>query len=62
LVDLNQSQTVSQENIFYKCGWSPLEGTTLPATITHTWVNGNLVFDNGSFNEAEKGMRLTFNR
>ena len=62
LVDLNQPQTVAQENIYYKCGWSPLEGTSLPATITHTWVNGNLVFDNGSFNEAEKGMRLTFNR
>jgi dihydroorotase len=62
LVDLNQPQTVAKENIYYKCGWSPLEGTSLPATITHTWVNGNLVFDNGSFNEAEKGMRLTFNR
>lgn len=62
LVDLNQPQTVAKENIYYKCGWSPLEGTSLPATITHTWVNGNLVFDNGSFNEDEKGMRLTFNR
>ncbi|MCF8340064.1 MAG: dihydroorotase [Chitinophagaceae bacterium] len=62
LVDLNQPQTVSQDNIYYKCGWSPLEGTTLPATITHTWVNGNLVYNNGTFNESEKGMRLSFNR
>jgi dihydroorotase len=62
LVDLNQPQTVSQDNIYYKCGWSPLEGTTLPATVTHTWVNGNLVYNNGTFNESEKGMRLSFNR
>jgi dihydroorotase len=62
LVDLNQPQTVSKDNIYYKCGWSPLEGTTLPATVTHTWVNGNLVYNNGTFNESEKGMRLSFNR
>lgn len=62
LVDMHQPQTVAQENIYYKCGWSPLEGETLPATITHTWVNGHLVFNDGQFNEAEKGMRLSFNR
>jgi dihydroorotase len=62
LVDMHQSQTVAQENIYYKCGWSPLEGTTLPATITHTWVNGHLVFNEGQFNESEKGRRLSFNR
>jgi len=62
LVDMHQPQKVAQENIYYKCGWSPLEGTTLPATITHTWVNGHLVYNEGQFNESEKGRRLSFNR
>ena len=62
LVDLNNSSTVSKENLLYKCGWSPLEGFTFPATITHTFVNGNLVYENGTINESNKGQRLLFNR
>lgn len=62
LVDLNQTSTVSKENILYKCGWSPLEGFTFPATITHTFVNGNLVYENGNINESQKGQRLKFER
>jgi dihydroorotase len=76
IVDLNQSTTVSKENILYKCGWSPLEGETLPAAITHTFVNGNLVYachasgqarpaegrGNGQWNESVKGKRLNFDR
>ncbi len=62
MVNMNQQQTVAKENILYKCGWSPLEGFTFPATITNTFVNGNLVYGNGAFNESIKGMRLQFNR
>jgi dihydroorotase len=62
IANLKNTTTASKENLLYKCGWSPLEGTTLPATVTHTWVNGNLVYNNGTFNESEKGMRLSFNR
>lgn len=62
LVDNNQSTTVSKENIFYKCGWSPLEGFTLPASIEYTFVNGNPVYAKGSFNEGIKGMRMEFDR
>lgn len=62
LINPNKSQTVSRENILYKCGWSPFEGTTFSSTITHTFVNGNLIYDNGVFNEIKKGKRLTFNR
>ncbi|MFM2363595.1 MAG: hypothetical protein RLZZ316_2497 [Bacteroidota bacterium] len=62
LVDMQQPTTISKENILYKCGWSPLEGTTLPATITHTFVNGHLVYGNGQWDESNKGMRLQFNR
>jgi len=58
LVDLGASFTVSQKNIFYKCGWSPLEGTIFNSQIVQTYVNGKLVFCNGTFNDAHKGMPL----
>ena len=62
LIDTNKSQTVTKENILYKCGWSPFEGTTFSSTITHTFVNGNLIYNNGVFNDEIKGKRITFNR
>ena len=62
LIDTNKSQTVSKDNILYKCGWSPFEGTTFSSTITHTFVNGNLMYNNGIFNNEIKGKRITFNR
>jgi dihydroorotase len=62
LVDTTQSETVSKENILYKCGWSPFEGTTFHSKVTHTFVNGNLVYHDGKFNDEIKGMQLTFNR
>lgn len=62
LVDLNKSFTVKQDNILYKCGWSPLEAFTFPASVTHTFVNGNLVYENNTFDESNKGMRLKFTR
>lgn len=61
IVDMNQSTTVSKDNILYKCGWSPLEGTTFPTAITHTFVNGHLVYENGVWDESNKGQRLLFN-
>jgi dihydroorotase len=62
LIDVNKPQTVSKDNILYKCGWSPFEGTTFSSTITHTFVNGHLMYNNGIFNETVKGKRITFNR
>ena len=62
LIDRHQATTVTKENILYKCGWSPLEGTRLPAAVTHTFVNGNLVYGNGQFDESNRGMRLRFDR
>ena len=58
IVDLNSSWTVSKENILYKCGWSPLDGTIFQTKVTHTFVNGNLVYDNGRINEQIKGQAL----
>jgi dihydroorotase len=62
LIDVHKPQTVSKDNILYKCGWSPFEGTTFSSTITHTFVNGNLIYNNGIFNDEIKGKRITFNR
>jgi len=60
LVDMDAPWTVAPENILYKCGWSPMEGVTFRSRVTMTWVNGNLVFDHGRFNEAVKGERMEF--
>lgn len=62
LVDLNSSWEVNKSNILYKCGWSPFEGTTFSSKIVKTFVNGHLAYDEGNFNETNKGMRLQFNR
>jgi dihydroorotase len=62
LVNMNQSNTVTKENILYKCGWSPLEGFHFPASVTHTFVNGHLVYGNGVFDESQQGMRMQFER
>jgi dihydroorotase len=62
LADIERPNTVSKENILYKCGWSPLEGFRFPATVTHTFINGHKVYGNGVFDESQKGMRMEFNR
>ena len=62
LVDLNSTQVVTKESILYKCGWSPFEGETFNSEITHTFVNGNLIYHEGKFDDKTKGMQLTFNR
>ncbi len=62
LVDLEQSQEVSRENVLYKCGWSPFEGITFDSTITHTFVNGNLAYAEGVFSEKRHVKQLEFNR
>ena len=62
LVDLNKPQTVSKQNILYKCAWSPFEGHTFKSSIITTFVNGNKVYDRGAFSENIKGERLLFNR
>lgn len=62
LVDLNTSWQVEKSNILYKCGWSPFEGNTFHSSITQTFVNGFLVYNNGQFNESKKGKRLLFDR
>ncbi len=61
IVDMNEEKTVHHSNLLYKCGWSPMEGLSLPI-VTHTFVNGNLVYGNGVVDDSVRGMRLKFNR
>jgi dihydroorotase len=58
LVDLNSEWTVNKENILYKCGWSPMEGTNFSTQVTHTLVNGQLIYEKGVFHDEQKGMAL----
>lgn len=60
--DLSNPWTVNQENILYKCGWSPFEGNTFRARVIHTFVNGQWVYRNGAIDESVRGERLLFDR
>jgi len=62
LVDLNDPCVVTPLNTLYKCGWSPFDGQTFTASVTHTFVSGNLAYQKGKFMTNETGKRLTFNR
>ncbi|WMW77993.1 dihydroorotase [Flavobacterium sp. 20NA77.7] len=62
LVQPQQPWTVKKENILYKCGWSPFEGVNFKARISHTFVNGKLVYQNGKVKEVVAGKRLLFDR
>ena len=62
VVDMNKSYKVTTDNILYKCGWSPLENFSFPASIDTTMVNGNIVYENGMVNASHRGQRLMFNR
>ena len=61
LVDPKSEWTVNQDNILYKCAWSPFESTTFNHKVTDTWVNGQHVYNNGIIDENIRGKRLLFN-
>ncbi|WP_435578383.1 dihydroorotase [Gilvibacter sp.] len=62
LIDPSAPWTVNKDNIMYKCGWSPFEGTSFKSRVTHTFVNGTLAYENFNLLEKPKAERLTFNR
>jgi len=62
IVDTHQPWNVNKSNILYKCAWSPFEGTNFKSKITHTFINGKLVFQNGKIKEERVGQRLIFDR
>ena len=62
VVDPNKPWTVTKQNILYQCAWSPFEGTVFKSSVSKTFVNGNLVYNQGVFDETTRGMRLEFDR
>jgi dihydroorotase len=62
LVNLNMPYTVTKQNILYKCGWSPFDGHSFPATIHSTYVNGEKVYELGNIYDHAMGARLKFDR
>jgi len=62
IVNLDSPWTVSKENIYYKCGWSPLEGDTMSAAVIHTFVSGQPALLNGRLQTNVRGERLVFDR
>ena len=61
ILDPTKKQTISSENIIYKCGWSPFDGQTFNSVITHTFVNGHLAYNNGNLDDSKLGMKINFN-
>lgn len=62
LLDPSRPWKVNSDNILAKCGWSPFDGVTFRSRVTHTFVSGHLVYENGNINDSKKGMRLEFDR
>ncbi|RHJ81923.1 dihydroorotase [Parabacteroides sp. AM08-6] len=60
LVDPKQTWTVAKDNILYRCGWSPFEGYTFHHAVSQTFVNGQLVYDNGRINDTVRGMEVKY--
>ncbi len=62
LINPNKRHVISNNDVLYKCGWTGYSGMELSCSVTHTFINGELVYHNGNFNEDYRGKRLTFNR
>ena len=62
VLDIDKPYTVSNDNILYKCGWSPFEGTNFSNIVQSTFINGQRVYHLGNFSETSPKMRLKFKR
>ena len=60
IVDTEANELITNENVHYKCGWTPYDEIATHTKVTHTFVNGNLVYENGRFDEESRGERLKF--
>jgi dihydroorotase len=60
LLNPRANETITDESVKYKCGWSPFSGTTFKHSVKNTWVNGHLVYENGTIHPQQKGRRLVF--
>jgi dihydroorotase len=61
IVDPKTQKAVSNDSVLYKCSWSPFDGFIFSHSISQTFINGNLVFNQGQIIDVCPGKRLTFN-
>ena len=62
VLDTEKEWQVSNDQVFYKCGWTPLDGRTMKGAVERTFVNGRQVYHDGKLTVDQPGMRLTFDR
>ena len=62
LVDPAAPFTVTPENLFYKCNWSPMMDKTFQARVLYTFVNGRVAYQNFKFSDFVPGEKLAFDR
>ena len=62
IFNLNKPWTVNKKNILYKCGWSPFEGKSFKSRISHTIINGEVIYDNFKISNKKNAKRLNFDR
>ena len=62
LLDINNPWQVTSANLLYKCKWSPFDNYQFKSKVMQTFVNGQQVYNNGTFNETNKGKRLKFEK
>lgn len=62
LVDLNHEKIIKNDDMFYKCGWTPYDGMSAKSKVTHTFVNGNLVYHDSMVEDNIFGKQLEFER
>ena len=60
VLDLDTPYTVSQDNILYKCGWSPFLGDSFSSKVKYTFVNGHLAYNDGVINDTVLGKKIEF--
>lgn len=60
LIDPVASWTLNKEMILSKCNWSPFEGQHFTTQVYQTWLNGQLVNNQGRISDKHNGMSLKF--
>jgi len=62
ICDPDRSVVISDDDVRFKCGWTPLDGMTFRGEVTHTFINGKLKYQNRQIIDESPGERLIFNR
>ena len=61
LIDRAAPRTITDADVISRCGWTPMDGVTMRHRVAETWVNGQLVYSDGTFADHSAAMPLRFN-